>query len=181
MSITCDFKELFSTFRSLCLNLFPQVPGSNTHVWSLTLTKNDNKDLNSDSTATLLLQQMEIIMIMRLRMVIRAMRARIFDFSSKATQVYRHGPPPLVSNIIRWNVSYCGATLHQIWRSYTAHIVSLSAMLRCKLLWGCSLDMVYYCSETCRQCQRSSELYEIWQMAFYNLCNMLRWPLWLQM
>lgn len=54
------------------------------------------------------------------------------------------------------------------------HTVCLSMMLLCKLLWGCSLVTVYYCSEMFHECQRAATLYEIQQMAFYNLCNMLK-------
>lgn len=44
----------------------------------------------------------------------------------------------------------------------TTHIVCLSDRLLCKLLWGCSLGMVYYCSEMCHECQRGR--YIIWNL-----------------
>lgn len=97
-------------------------------------------------TTPLLLQT--IIMIMMLRMVIRAKRGSHIwiYFFSKVTKACRHEQAHLVSNIILWNVSYCDAILYQMWHSYSTYCQPVRD-IGCKLLWGCSLDMVYYCSK----------------------------------
>lgn len=107
---------------------------------------------------TLPLQQMMIMMIMMLRMVIRGIRCSQICF--KKSQKPADMKP--VQHLISFN-EMCPTVMQFRIRcgTATAHIVCLSETLLCKLLWGCSLDMAYYCSEMCHECQRAATLYEI--------------------
>lgn len=93
------------------------------------------------------LEQMTIVVTTMLRALNRRMR------SDELTHLY-----PLcflVKGLWTWTRPF------SVWyHCATTRTVCPSEMLLRKLLWGCSLDVVYYCSEMCRECRWAATLYE---------------------